>query len=374
MSKKVVIVANSFWNFYNYRLNLINALKQNGYEVYLLANKDEYYKKFNGYNRIVVSIDTKGKSIFNDLKTLIDFIRIYNKIKPDIVLNFNIKPNIYSSFAAMIVSMYSQNIKVINNITGLGISFNKKSLISKLIILLYKFSSKKVYKVIFQNKDDLLFFLNYRIIKKEQADLVPGSGVDINVYKSSKKTFTKNNPFIFSFISRLIKEKGIIEFIEAAKLIKKKYNNVKFYVIGPFEKEHPSSIDESYLNLAIKEKIICYKGFTDNVKKWLDIVDCVVLPSYYREGVPHILIQSASMGKPIITTNNVGCKEIVEDNFNGYLCKIKDPIDLAKKMEKILLANEEELKIFSKNSRKKVEDKFSDQIIIDKYLSLLKNI
>lgn len=369
MNKKIAIVINNSWYAYTFRLNLAKILKKNGYTICFIAPYDSVYseiikKEFEFFH---IDIDSKGINPINDLKTIFEFYKLYKKIKPDIVLNFTIKPNLYSSIVSGLMNIYS-----ISNITGLGTIFIKETFITKIAKLLYKLALHYNYKVLFQNNDDRELFIKYKLIKKEKAGLVPGSGVDLCKF-IPQNNIRRNKEFTFLIIARILKDKGIIEYIEAAKELKKKYKNVKFQILGSVGVQNNTAITIDELKLWISDGIIEYLGVTDNVQDVIAHIDCVVLPSY-REGMPRSLLEACAMEKPIITTNVVGCKNVVDDSITGYFCNVKDPIDLANKMEKMISLSNEERDNMGKAGRKKIIKEFDEKIVINKYLESIKKI
>jgi len=364
--KKIVICSNTFWSIYNFRLNLAKNLKRNGYKVILVAPKDGYMDKLKDeFDCYVIYMNNKGTNPIQDLKTTIEFYKLYKKIKPSIVLNFTIKPNIYGTIACSLL-----NIKSINNIAGLGNLFINQNFITKIAKFLYKYSQNKANKIFFQNKDDYEMFIKEKIVEKVKCDILPGSGVDIEKFKPIEIE-KKDNIFKFLLIARMIWDKGIGEYIEAAKIIKQKYNNLEFFLLGAVGVNNPSAISKHQIQEWEKADIVKYLGTTDNVKKEISKVDCIVLPSFYREGTPRTLLESAAMAKPIITTNNVGCKDVVDDGINGYLCKVKNSKDLADKMEKMLNLSEKERIKMGLKGREKIIKEFDEKIVINKYLNII---
>jgi len=367
--KKIVISSNTAWSIYNFRLNLIRILKEEGYEIIIVAPYDECAKKLKGeFEYYDIFINNKGTNPFEDIKTFMQYCKLYKKLKPDIVLNFTIKPNIYGTLACGLL-----NIKTINNITGLGTLFINQNLVTKIVKYLYKISQKKAAKIFFQNKDDFYLFINEKLVDKNKCDILPGSGVDVKKFKPIEVK-KKDNIFRFLLIARMLWDKGVGEYVEAAKIIKQKYQNVEFQLLGPIGVDNPKAISKDQIDKWVKEGIVNYLGVTDDVREYIARADCIVLPSYYREGIPRTLLEAASMEKPIITTNSVGCKEVVDDGINGFLCRVKDVRDLADKMEKMMNLDEEERKKMGKRGRKKVLRKFDEKIIIERYLSVIRSM
>lgn len=368
MSKKIIICLNTSWNIHNFRLNLARSLKKAGYDVILVAPYDKYseiLKQEFEYHDIYMN--NKGTNPKEDLKTLIEFYKLYKKIKPDVVLNYTIKPNIYGNIACSLLG-----IKTINNISGLGTVFIKESLITKVVKWLYKYSLGKSSKVFFQNNDDKELFIINKLVQQDKSDLLPGSGIDTNKFipLEYKKS---DNIFRFLLIARMLWDKGINEYIEAIKIIKQKYENVEFQLLGSLDVVNKTAISKEQIESWVEEGLVTYLGVTDDVKEYIKKSDCIVLPSY-REGTPRTLLESASMEKPIITTNTPGCKEVVEDNINGFLCEVKNTQDLAHKMGKILNLSVIQRETMGKTGRKKMIKEFDESIVINKYLKTIKEI
>jgi len=367
--KKIAIVINNSWYAYHFRLNLAIDLKNNGYKVIFIAPYDIKYselikERFKFYD---IKVDSKGINPISDFRTMISLYKLYTNIRPDIVLNFTIKPNIYSSIIAGILK-----IKSISNITGLGTIFINQSIVTKIAKLLYKVALDFNNKVFFQNNDDRSLFIENRLVMRNKTDLLPGSGVDLNKFIPIQKDL-KNKKIIFLLIARLLKDKGILEYIEAIKIIKNKYSNVEFQILGSIGVENKTAITKDELQIWINSDLVNYLGTTDNVQDVISKVDCVVLPSY-REGTPRSLLEACAMEKPIITTDVVGCKEVVDDGINGYLCEVRNSKDLADKMEMILNLSDDERIIMGQAGRDKIVKEFDEKIVINKYLNSIKEI
>lgn len=365
---KIAIVINTSWNIYNFRMGLIKSLKANGIEVYTIAPEDDFSPLLieNDCNYTPVKMDNTGTNPLNDIKLTYRLFQIYKKIRPDLILHFTIKPNIYGTAAATMLG-----IPVINNVCGLGTIFMKKNLVNSLAKFMYKLAFKYPKKVFFQNGNDRDLFIKQKLIREEITELVPGSGIDLT--KFIPKEFKKNKDFTFLLISRLIYDKGIVEYVEAIKSLKSKGINARFQLLGAPDPSHKRGITTKMLEQWINSDIIEYLGTTDDVRKFIDDADCIVLPSY-REGTPRTLLEAASSGKPIVATDVPGCNHVVENNYNGFLCNLKDAEDLAVKMYDMLLLKEEALELMGKNGRRKVEMQFDEKFVVDKYLESIRNI
>lgn len=375
---KIVINSNSTWSIVNFRSNLIRALVSKDYEVVAFSPSDSYVSKLRdlGCRHVSLSINVKNKNPIIDALFFIKIFRLLWIENPNIFLGFTIKPNLYGSLAAHLL-----NIPVINNITGLGVVFKKKNWLTKLVMIFYYIVLKRSKKVFFQNKNDKEFFISSRLVRREVTDQLPGSGVNLNYFKY-KPTSSKKLPIEFLLIARLIKEKGVIEYVNAAKLIRKKTKALnlnpklmpKFNILGFLEVDSPGAISREQMNQWIYEGDITYLGETDDVRPYIAAASCIVLPSNYREGAPKSLLEAAAIGRPIITTNIIGCRDVVVDGLNGYLCKSENVRDLAKKMESFIKLSHLKRIEMGRQGRKKIELEFDEKIIIKKYLDFINKI
>lgn len=365
---RIAIVLNSSWNIYNFRRGLIEEFLKEGHTVLAIAPKDNYSSLLTemGCEFYPVTLEKKGSNPFKDIKYLGRLYRVYKNTKPDIILQFTIKPNIYGTLAASML-----NIPVINNVCGLGTVFLREQLLSsKVARLLYKFSFRFPQKVFFQNQDDLSLFIERKYINPNITDLVPGSGIPLEKFKSSG--FRRNKVFKFLLIARLIYDKGILDYIEAIKILKSQGLDAQFLVLGALEEDANLGISKQLLDGWVNEGLVQYLGVSDNVSAVINDADCVVLPSY-REGTPRVLLEAASMSKPLIATNVPGCKQTIDHGENGFLCNLKDPKDLASKMASMLHLNDQQLMMMGQKSRKKAEMEFDEKLVVRKYMDTIKN-
>ncbi len=369
MQKIIAITSNTSWYLYNFRKNTILALQKKGYSVTTIAPKDEYSKKLEklGCQFIPVNIDAGGTKPLNDIKTFISFLSIYRKIKPVAALNFTPKNNIYSTLAAWLC-----RVPCINNIAGLGILFINESLPSKVARLLYRFTQPKAKKLFFQNEDDRALFLENKMAPAELTDRLPGSGADLSRFKLTAAD--DDGQIRFLLIARMLYDKGIQQYVDAARQLRMKYPETEFQLLGFLDVDNPSAVSRTSMEQWVAEGVVNYLGISDAVDKEIAKVDCMVLPSYYREGVPKSLLEAGAMGKPIVTTDNVGCRETVDDGVNGYLCEPRSTEDLVLKLEKIILMSHEERLAMGRKSREKIEREFDEKIVIQKYLDAVAEV
>ena len=366
---KIAVVLNTSWNIYNFRKGLIQSLMDKGNQVITIAPKDHYtYKLMDmGCRHIPVKMDSRGASPFKDFLLILELYWIYKKIRPDVILHYTIKPNIYGTIAASLL-----RIPVINNVCGLGTMFLKDNLVSRVAITLYRIAFRFPKKIFFQNEDDKKLFLKKRIVAKKVCGLLPGSGINTEYFSPINNASNKNK-FTFLLISRLIYDKGILEYIEAIDELKKQGVDAKFQILGNIDEKHKRGIPSTTIQNWIETNQIEYLGSTEDVRAFIKNADCVVLPSY-REGTPKTLLEAASMAKPIVATDVPGCNNVVKDGKNGYLCALKNSRDLADKMKKMYLQEPRMRENMGAFSRKYVKDKFDERIVIDKYHSAINSI
>jgi glycosyltransferase involved in cell wall biosynthesis len=361
--KKICISANSSWYLYNFRKNLISKMIYAGYEVIVLAPTDKYSACLKAMNVEFHNIRLNPKSLnpFLDISLFLQYYIFFKNNSPDIILQYTIKPNIYGSLAA-----YFRKIPVINNIAGLGSLFTNVNVFTSIAIFLYKISQKNARVVFFQNEDDQNLFLKNGIITKSQCCRLPGSGVDITRFVP--KPTADTSKFHFLLASRMIKEKGIYDLIEAGQLLYKLNPNFHIFLVGFLDVQNPHSISHEEMSHFQQLSFISYLGVSDKIENEYENAHCVVLPSYYREGVPRTLLEATAMGIPIITTNSVGCRDAVIPEYNGYLCPPKNPIELANTMLKIMTLSSEQYAKMRTNSRQLAVERFDETIVINKYL------
>lgn len=364
----IVISSNTSWYIYNFRKNTILSLISCGYKVIAICPRDEYSEKIHelGCEFIHLDIDQGGTNPIKDINTFINFLIVYSKVKPSVVLNFTPKNNIYSTLAAKFC-----NAKVINNIAGLGMVFINESLTAKLARILYKISQRKADKIFFQNEDDKKLFLDNKLVDESITERIPGSGVDLTRF--TLQSADDDGVVRFLLIARMLYDKGVGHYVESARILKAKYGDtVEFQLLGFVGVKNPSAVTELEMKAWVDEGVVNYLGTSDCVEEVISQIDCMVLPSFYREGVPKSLLEAGAMGKPIVTTDNVGCRETVDDGINGFLCETRSTVSLVDALEKIIQMTHEDRLIMGKASRAKIEREFNEQIIINTYLDAVK--
>lgn len=364
--KKVVFSANTGWYLYNFRLNTIKMFLEKGYQVSIIAGNDRYIDKFEklGCDVYPIFIMSNSMNPYYDARTLLSLWLLYRKINPDFVYNFTPKINIYGTMA-----LHKQSANVINNVAGLGNAFIERGIKSKILKILYKISQNRANKIFFQNDEDLRLFLASGIITADKCARLPGSGVDLTRFKKYISTDKENLKFVM--VARLLVEKGVELYAEAAMKLREKYKNITFYLLGPIPLDNPSAVSLSKIKEWESNQVLVYLGETDDVPAAIKDFDCVVLPSYYREGVPKSLLEAGAMGKAIITTDNVGCRDTVIDKFSGFICEARSADSLAKKIEDFILLDESEIDIMKERSYEHIYENFDEKHVIKKYLETI---
>lgn len=368
-SCKIIFVANTSWYLYNFRLSLMQHMVKRGYYIIAVAPRDDYSKKIEEMRikYIDVPVSRKGKNPFVDLILLLRLIKLYKREKPIIVHHFTPKVVIYGSLAARFANIKN----VVNSITGLGNAFVKGGILQNIVEKMYKIAFSENQQIIFQNPNDRELFLQHKTVSPKSIHLIKGSGIDTEYLSSSSNKIRSNDNITFTLISRMIWDKGVGVFVEAAKLVKKKYLSAQFVIVGGLDNDNPNAVPEKYLKEQEASGYIKWTGHIDEIKQLIDSSDVIVLPTYYREGVPRSLIEGSSMAKPLIATTVPGCWEVVDHGVNGLLVPPRDVNSLAKAMLK--LAKDPELRYqMGQNGRKKVLEEFDDAIIIEKTLEVYK--
>jgi len=363
---RIMISVNSSWNIVNFRTGIIRALKAKGYDVIVAAPQDEYSDRIRefGCKYLPISINSHGKYPVEDLKLLHQFYRVFRQESPSLFMGYTAKPNIFGSLAA-----HALGIPVINNIAGLGSAFSQKGWLPSTVKQLYRFAIRGSHKIFFQNSDDFRLFVEERLVSPNRCEILPGSGVDLQLFQPSQESEQNDagDHLKFVLVGRLLWEKGIGEYVEAAKLIKSEFPQVEFQLLGPVDESNPASIPRSVLDKWVAEGTIRYLGSVDDVRPIIRAADCVVLPSYYREGTPRSLLEAAAMGRPIVTTDWVGCRDVVEHGRNGYLCQTRSVEDLAHKLRQMIELSPMTRAAMGNYSRDKIAREFDEQIVIRRY-------
>ena len=358
---RILILANSDLGLYKFRKELIEELlKEN--EVFISLPTGEFIKELIelGCNYINTKVDRRGINPISDFKLMMTYMKIIKSVKPDIVLTYTIKPNVYGGLMCRLTKT-----PYISNITGLGMAIENDGFLQSITLFLNKLALKDASCVFLQNKDNAEF-INKRGIIKGKQKIIPGSGVNLTHYDVLE--YPSDEVVNFLYVARVMKQKGIDQYLDTAKHIKNKYPNTIFHVVGYCEETYENELKDLH-----NKGIIQYHGMQTDVRKFHKISHCTIHPTYYPEGMSNVLLESAACGRPIITTNKPGCKEIVDNGYNGYLVEEKNSTDLIEKVEKFLALDNDEKKSLGLYGRLKVEKEFDRQLVTRTYLDEIIN-
>jgi glycosyltransferase involved in cell wall biosynthesis len=360
--KRIAIIYNTMFYIYNFRLSLIRGLQAGGFDVLAIAPFDGYEKNLRDAGVTCADLPFKSSTTnpIAEIKILSGFLRFFKIYRPDCILSFTIKPNIYGSLAARVLG-----IPVINNITGLGSVFIKNNLLTRLTVFLYRISLHRSHIVFFQNEDDRGFFRSHRLVSQSRSGRIPGSGIDLARY--APQPIPSHVRFTFLFIGRLLRDKGIFELAAAAENLIRSGLSFECQLLGGLDIDNPTAVSRSQINRWETAGFIRYLGTTEDVRPYIAAADCIVLPSY-REGLSRTLLEAAAMARPIIATDVPGCREVVDDGLNGFLCRPRDADDLAKKMSAMIALSSAQREEMGRRGRVKAEREFDESIVIRAYL------
>ncbi|MAH97810.1 MAG: hypothetical protein CMA12_00465 [Euryarchaeota archaeon] len=364
--KKIVLFSNTSWSLYNFRKNLIIELLKKKNDVVIISKRDFTTSKLEKlgckfYNLI---LERRGDDILNELIGLYKVYKLIKLINPDLLFNFTIKPIVYGSFVSRIL-----DIKTLNTLDGLGASFDLNFIKKIILINFLRISQKKVSKFFFVNLHDKNFFLKYKILQKKNIKIINGTGIDLNFFKYKKNVIKKKIKFIL--ISRLLFSKGVMNYLDTILKLPYKYKKFSsFSIVGLTDKNLKDSIPKKILEISAKKSNTKILYDLNNIKPSLYKSNCVVLPTYYNEGLPRTLLEAASVGRPIITTNISGCKRIAKNNQNAFIYNKKNPDNLRKKIINFILLKTNKKVQMSRKSRE-IAKKFDEKKIITMYINFL---
>jgi glycosyltransferase involved in cell wall biosynthesis len=366
--RSVILSGNSSWNIVNFRVGLIRALAAAGFEPVVVAPVDppaEDRMTQLDVRRFVVPVDRSGLNPFKDLGLLARYARILGEVRPAAYLSYTIKPNIYGCFAARLC-----RVPAIPNISGLGTAFIRGGPLGAVVSAMYRIALRGAPVVFFQNEEDRALFVDRKLVRPDQARVLPGSGIDLDHFTPAP---LPAGPIRFLLIGRLLGDKGVREFVEAARLLRAEGANASFALLGPFDPSNRSGIAGAELDGWIADDSVEYLGEVEDVRPAIAESHVIVLPSY-REGLPRSLLEGAAMERALVATDVPGCRDVVEDNFNGFLCAVRDPVSLAAAMRKVLRLSPKQRAALGAAGRRKVHAEFNEQLVIRAYLDALGHV
>ena len=362
---KIVLSINSSWNIVNFRSGLIRSLVAAGHEVVVVSPQDAYSEKIPalGCRYIPMPIDSGGVHPGRDLLLVVQYLRILFKEKPSVYLGYTVKPNIYGSLACHLL-----RIPVISNIAGLGFVFMAGGWLRPLVRFMYRAALMPARLVFFQNEEDREYFVSWLITRRQRTLVLPGSGVDLDRFAYSAPIRDSSHSGVkFLLVARMLWDKGVGEFVEAARVLQQEFPDCEWALLGAVKGSNPACIAPEIVDQWVAEGVVTYLGVTDDVCSYIRDADCVVLPSY-REGRPRVLLEAMAVGRPIVAANSVGCREVVREGENGFLCEPKDVDSLVEAMRKVIKMSFEQRVEMGRRGRAIAEREFDEKIVINAYL------
>jgi glycosyltransferase involved in cell wall biosynthesis len=358
---RIVICSNTAWSLYNFRRRLISALVDDGYEIVAVAPSDDYSSRLPelGCRYVALEMDNKGTSPVRDLQLATRIYRLLKRERPVAYLGYTVKPNVYGAISARLLG-----VPTLCNITGLGTAFIKRSPMTTLVSGLYR-AALAGAEVVFENSDDRDYFVKRKLVSHRQSRVMPTTGIDLEHFSAAPPR-AEDGEIRFLLSARMLWDKGIGEFVEAARHLRRLIPNARFQLLGFVDVPNPTAIDSSLVEEWVQQGIVEYLGDTDDVRPFMAQADCVVLPSY-REGLSRSLLEAAASARPIIATDVPGCREVVDRGVGGYLVPPRDSDALLEAMHRFCHLSVAERREMGRQGRVKMEASFNQEHVIDNY-------
>ena len=355
--KTVLFLVNRDIVIYNFRREIVERLIADGHEVHISSPYGERIDDLVEIGAVFhnIRIQQRKMNPMEEFRLISEYKKLMEQVRPDIVFGFTIKPNTYGAIAAR-----KYQIPFIANITGLGTAVENPGMVQKLLVCLYKYSFRDVRRVFFQNTSNRDFFL-WNHIRVNDYSFLPGSGVNLDRFSLCE--YPKGDMIKFAFVSRILKEKGSEIYLEAAREIRKRHRNVEFHMCGFRESDYDGALMKYQ-----EAGDVIYHGLIRDVSSFMRDMHCIVLPSYYPEGISNVLLEACATGRPIITTDRPGCREVVEDGINGFMIAQKDTDALVQAIEEFIRLSWQDKRRMGLNARRKVEREYDLQVVVDAYV------
>lgn len=381
--RAILFCANTAWSMVRFRRGMLTALIRDGYEVHVVAPEDGEAASLRAMGCVFhpMTMAAQGRNPIEDLKLVARLLALYRRVKPALIFHYTIKPNIYGSIAARLAGVPSIAVT-----TGLGYVFINKGLVSSLSKLLYRISLRFSGQVWFLNQEDRSAFVSAGLVESGKCTVLPGEGIDLEFFapvprpesaesadsakEAKEEKGEGDGPFCFLLIARMLWDKGIGEYVAAARALKARYRNLRFVLAGPSGGDNPSAIPQSQVDAWVKEGVVEYLGMLADIRPMIGAADCVVLPSY-REGIPRALLEAAAMERPVVATAVPGCMDVVDNGQTGLLCRERDPRDLAAKMEEMILRDRDDVREMGAAGRAKMRRHFDEKFVIEHYRNVI---
>lgn len=361
---RIAVVANTAWYLHNFRRNLMRALQQDGHHVIAVGGEGAFAQKLReqGFEHHVVPFSGAGTRPWRELATVLSLRRVLRRERVDLVLSYTPKGNLYAALAGRGLPLAQ-----VMNVSGLGRATTSPGLASRVVDLLYRHTMPRAAWVFFQNEDDRRLFVERGYVPASRTSRLPGSGVDLQAFAPSPLPSVEAGTGVFLMIARLLWDKGVREYVDAARSLRALWPRARFQLLGPLDASPRSGVPRAVLDGWVAEGVVEYLGETDDVCPFLQAADCMVLPSFYGEGVPRSLLEAAASMRPVITTDSVGCRDAVDAGVTGLLCAPRDSADLARQMGVLLQMQPQERSSMGVAGRRKMEREFDEALVIEQY-------
>lgn len=371
MRLRIAVVANTSWYLFNFRRNLMRALHDDGHHVVAVGGDGAFAQRLReqGFKHCPVRFSGAGTRPWRELATVFTLRRALRDERIDLVLSYTPKGNLYAALAGR-----GLQVAQVMNVSGLGRAFTSPGATSGVAHLLYRWTVARAAWVFFQNKEDRRLFVETGYVREDRTSRLPGSGVDLGTFTPASLPSHEADGGVFLMVARLLWDKGVREYVDAARALRKQWPGVRFQLLGPLDRSPRSGVPRAALEGWVAESLVEYLGETDDIRPFLRAADCVVLPSYYREGVPRSLLEAAATMRPVITTDAVGCRDTVDPGISGLLCRPRDAADLGEKMAQFLAMTAEQRKAMGVAGRQKMEREFDERLVIDAYRERIRTI
>lgn len=360
---RIAVVANTAWYLHNFRRNLIRALQQDGHHVIAIGDEGPFGQRLRdqGFAYHAAPFSGAGTRPGRELRTVLALRRVLQQERVDLVLSYTPKGNLYAALAGRRLPMAQ-----IMNVSGLGRATTSPGLASHVVDRLYRHTVARAAWVFFQNEDDRRLFVERGYVPQERTSRLPGSGVDLSEFTPAPLPSVQASSCIFLMVARLLWDKGVREYVDAARSLRAQWPGARFQLLGPLDASPRSGVPRATLDEWVAQGVVEYLGETDDIRPHLRAADCIVLPSY-REGVPRSLLEAAATARPVITTDSVGCRDTVDAGVTGLLCAPRDSADLARQMERLLQMQPDRRGQMGLAGRQKMEREFDERLVIDAY-------
>ena len=361
---RIAVVANTSWYLHNFRRNLMRALQQDGHHVIAVGGDGPFAQRLReqGFEHHAVPFSGAGTKPWRELATVLALRRVLRRERADLVLSYTPKGNLYAALAGRGLPLQQ-----IMNVSGLGRAVTSPGLVSRVVDTLYRHTMARTAWVFFQNEDDRRIFVERGYMPETQTSRLPGSGVDLSAFSPAPLPSVELGACVFLMVARLLWDKGVGEYVEAARSLRTSWPRARFQLLGPLDASPRSGVPRAVLDGWVAEGVVEYLGETDDTRPYLRAADCVVLPSFYGEGVPRSLLEAAATARPVITTDSVGCRDAVDAGVTGWLCVPRDSADLARQVELLLQMQPDDRLQMGLAGRKKMEREFDERLVIDEY-------